>query len=75
MDIVVVVVSVLISSVFVFVVVVVVVLAVLVVTTAVVLITIAHFIDRIFCRPSRGHAVIIFSGFCCIKTLFSLSVV
>ena len=74
MDIVVVVVSVLISSVFVFVVVVVV-LAVLVVTTAVVLITIAHFIDSIFCRPSRGHAVIIFSGFCCIKTLFSLPVV
>ena len=72
MDIVVVVVSVLISSVFVFVVVV---LAVLVVTTAVVLITIAHFIDSIFCRPSRGHAVIIFSGFCCIKTLFSLPVV
>ena len=70
MDIVVVVVSVLISSVFV-----VVVLAVLVVTTAVVLITIAHFIDSIFCRPSRGHAVIIFSGFCCIKTLFSLPVV
>ena len=69
MDIVVVV-SVLISSVFV-----VVVLAVLVVTTAVVLITIAHFIDSIFCRPSRGHAVIIFSGFCCIKTLFSLPVV
>lgn len=73
MDIVVVVVSILISSVFVFVVVVV--LAVLVVITAVVLITIAHFIDSIFCRPSRGHAVIIFSGFCCIKTLFSLPVV